>query len=206
MPKTHNSSRAPSVRVHPYSLGAGLFFPGSPPPSGADEIDTADSRTRRIPCEEWKYRFDGFLDAYVTAIYTSYNTHPEKKREQIKASPLRDTVLVDVIKQTGFEKALSNILVDLLAQDEHQCLEGVLANHYVGTFRPAFNEFMAYPNIMKIETRCSKISLAIILRKLKDKLFGEFSFGKSRKSKRNENLKSLISLKNEIVYLRKLKC
>lgn len=78
MPKTHNSSRAPSVRVHPYSSGAGLFFQEVLHRVVQDEIDTADSRTRRIPCEEWKYRFDGFLDAYVTAIYTSYNTHPEK--------------------------------------------------------------------------------------------------------------------------------
>jgi len=180
MPKSSINSRAPSVRVHPYESDDGLFYPGAPPPNSVDELDTADSRTRPLTCEQWKQRFDDFLDAHVTGIYNKYNQQPERKRRFVDTHPKRDSILEDVVQQSGFEQRLSNQLQSVFAQqDDEACLEYILKDRYVQIFRPAYDEFMSYPNSASLNSRCYNISLAIMLRALKDKLYGEFSFGKS---------------------------
>ena len=141
----------------------------------ADSYNNSKKRWRPTPdCNKWKQEFDNTLNKYIKAMANIINIDPQ--REALKISPQRDKFLVRFIKTTGNEVYLQNVLLQLFAVQDESCLEHVLSKHYVSDFGEAYPAFMRNNN--DLNQKCYIIALQIMLVSLKDKLYGEFKFGK----------------------------
>ena len=65
------NSRANSIFQTPHQVQSPshLMFYSTYPDTGVEEMDTGDSRTRRLTCEQWKHKYDEVLNNYVEGIY-----------------------------------------------------------------------------------------------------------------------------------------
>ena len=141
----------------------------------ADSYKNSKKRWRPTPdCNKWKQEFDNTLNKYIEDMINTLNHDPQ--REALARHKSRDKILMDYIQTTGNEVYLQNVLLQLFAVQDESCLEHVLSKHYVSDFGEAYPAFMRNNN--DLNQKCYIIALQIMLVSLKDKLYGEFKFGK----------------------------
>ena len=120
-------------------------------------------------CKKLKRQFDTSLNIYVTDIINycniTFSTNDLKKNNYKHLST--------IIKNSGYSINLGNMLIQIKQTGNEECLEDILNEYYVHFMRPAYREYMNMQN----EFIDFHISFEIILRLVKDSLFGQFQFG-----------------------------
>jgi len=154
-------------------------------------------------CEEWKIQFDNVLNYYVSDIVTKINNLKLTihQREDISSNNYKK--LLNIIKNTKYPKYLENVLKQLHENGNDECLEHILENYYVHYMRPAYNTYMTLLHEPGVDYH---ISCQIMLRLVRDRIFGQFQFGtKSRNvlpllNNRETGLKVNSKIKKSINY------
>jgi hypothetical protein len=129
-----------------------------------DIADTADSSKRwrtEMPCDIWKSNFDAAMNFYLDTLVDKFNSYPTQTKERFKNHPNRDKLLIEFIRKSKFEIKLSNILLQLFAVHNEDCLKYII-NDYTDFFKNNFNE--------SLEDKCYSVSLKIFFDKFKKRL------------------------------------
>jgi hypothetical protein len=150
--------------------------------------DTADSintkRTKVVSCEEWKQQFDSTVNFHLNEILQKIKNNRFEPEELAHIRTLtKDDAFVHMIQLTGREEYLQRVLLSVFEVGAERCLEHVFDNYYTQhVFQLAYRDFMDLTKEMGVEDACYTISLQILLRLVKDNLYGEFTmFGLKRR-------------------------
>jgi hypothetical protein len=120
-------------------------------------------------CKKWKRQFDTSLNTYVTDIINYCNINYSSN--ELKSNNYK--LLSTIIKNSGYSINLGNMLIQIKQTGNEECLEYILNKYYVHIMRPAYHDYMNKFD----ESIDFYISFEIILRLVKDQLFGQFQFG-----------------------------
>ena len=128
-------------------------------------------------CTQWKREFDRTLEFYVTNLVDQI----KKLRIEQQQMLTNHATMIAMLKKSRYNEFLNTILTELIVSGNRKCLEHVIKKYYITHFTPAYDNFMNLQLSGGTDKQViSYISLEIMSRLIKDRIFGEFSFGTPR--------------------------